>query len=294
MRDAQPLGPGELREAPDRLLRLGDPQGRLDSLTYSWDPSDYERHSSLQGRLALEVVEALELSRAGRILDVGCGDGRVTAEIALRAPQARVLGLDLAASMVEHARLRHRNLANLAFQVGDAANLSEGLGRFDLVVSFACLHWLRQPSRALRSLAARLEVGGSLVVQCGAEGNMEPLVRVVEEVRRDSPWREHFQSFRFPFRFCAVQEYAAWLREAGLAGRVERVERAFTLPGPEAFAAWFRAGWRPYVERLPAELVHGFVGQVTRRYAPGPGEIPVPMVRAQVHAERREGSPVSD
>jgi trans-aconitate 2-methyltransferase len=52
-----------------------------------WDAAGYARRSGLQAAMANEVLALLELDGSERILDVGCGDGRITAEIAARVPQ---------------------------------------------------------------------------------------------------------------------------------------------------------------------------------------------------------------
>ena len=61
---------------------------------FTWDPEDYERHSAQQERWARELVAKLQLAGDETVLDIGCGDGKVTAEIASRVPEGRVLGID--------------------------------------------------------------------------------------------------------------------------------------------------------------------------------------------------------
>jgi trans-aconitate 2-methyltransferase len=68
-----------------------------------WDAAEYERVSGLQLAMAEEVLAVLDLNGARRILDIGCGNGKITAEIAARVPHATVLGVDPSHEMIEFA-----------------------------------------------------------------------------------------------------------------------------------------------------------------------------------------------
>ena len=68
-----------------------------------WDAAEYSRRSSLQEAMAQEVLAQLDLKHAERILDVGCGDGKITAEIASRVPRGSVVGVDPSGDMVGFA-----------------------------------------------------------------------------------------------------------------------------------------------------------------------------------------------
>ena len=65
-----------------------------------WDAAEYSRRSSLQEAMAQEVIALLDLKNAGRILDVGCGDGKITAQIASRCPRGSVVGIDPSREMM--------------------------------------------------------------------------------------------------------------------------------------------------------------------------------------------------
>src|SRR6266436_10262796 len=91
-----------------------------------WNAAEYYRRSSLQEAMAQEVLALLDLKGSERILDVGCGDGKITAEIAARAPRSSVVGVDPSRDMISFAQ-RHYGRAtthNLRFQAGDARILS--------------------------------------------------------------------------------------------------------------------------------------------------------------------------
>jgi trans-aconitate 2-methyltransferase len=115
--------------------------------------------------MAQEVLSQLNLKGTERVLDVGCGNGKVTAEIASHLPQGAVLGVDSSADMIAFA-LSHFGPAlrpNLRFQTADARRLPFR-EEFDLVVSFNALHWIREQGHpSLNTLCDEVRRHGSTV-----------------------------------------------------------------------------------------------------------------------------------
>ena len=99
-----------------------------------WDATRYARLSALQQAMAAEVLALLELSGDERVLDVGCGNGRVTAEIATRLEKGLVVGIDPSAEMIDFASEHFGSSAhsNLRFETGDARRIPFR-DEFDLV-----------------------------------------------------------------------------------------------------------------------------------------------------------------
>jgi trans-aconitate 2-methyltransferase len=124
-----------------------------------WNASEYARISTLQAAMAEEVLALLDLKGNERILDVGCGNGKTTAEIAARVPQGAVVGVDASADMIAFAAAHGALHPNLQFAVADARQLAYH-HEFDLVVSFNALHWIPDQDRALRSMRATLKDTG--------------------------------------------------------------------------------------------------------------------------------------
>lgn len=112
--------------------------------TYNWNAKDYERNSLAQQKWARELIEKLDLTGSEDVLDLGCGDGNVTAEIAELLSNGSVVGVDNSESMIDLATKNHlSNLyQNLSFKVMDASSISFDR-RFDVVFSNAALHWIK-------------------------------------------------------------------------------------------------------------------------------------------------------
>jgi trans-aconitate 2-methyltransferase len=257
---------------------------------YQWNPEDYSRHSAGQERWARELLAGLNLRPDDRVLDIGCGDGRITAAIAERVPEGRVVGVDLSADMIRHAEVHH-GCPNLAFRHADAQALPFD-SEFTVVFSNAALHWVREHRPVLAGIARALKPGGRCRMEMGGLGSAAALIVAFEAVADDSEWRDDFEGFESIFRFHDAESYRRWLTEAGLeAGRVQLVEKDMAHADREAFIGWLRTAWHPYTSRVPAERRERFIDAVAERYlADHPpddaGRIHVAMVRLQVEARK--------
>ncbi|MGI0021784.1 MAG: class I SAM-dependent methyltransferase [Nitrososphaeraceae archaeon] len=129
------------------------------------DASYYVRNSLLQNSLAKKILSNYRLKRSAHILDVGCGDGRITAELAHYANKGKVIGLDASVSMIEFAshNFPKHKFPNLSFQHGKAEDVNF-CQQFDLIVSFSCFQWFRDPKKAIRRLSSALKINGEMLV----------------------------------------------------------------------------------------------------------------------------------
>ncbi len=126
-----------------------------------WKASEYARISELQHAMAEEVLALLNLKGNERVLDIGCGNGKNTSEIAARVPEGSVVGVDFSTNMITFASSQYSaSHPNLTFQVSDARHLPFG-PEFDVVVSFNALHWVPEQELALRSIHAALKRRGT-------------------------------------------------------------------------------------------------------------------------------------
>lgn len=260
---------------------------------YCWDSEDYARHSGAQKEWALELLDKLGLRGAEEVLDIGCGDGKVTAELAARLPRGSVLGIDSSADMVERARRTYppdRHL-NLRFRLGNAVEL-DFEESFDAAFSNATLHWVRDHPRVLRAVARALRRGGRLLFQMGGRGNGQEILRKLEELSREAPWNSWLAGIPCPWFFYGPEEYRGWLEQAGLeARRVELIPKQMRQPGPEGLAGWLRTTWLPYTEAVPPERREELVARIVQRYLGDhppdkEGTVRVQMVRLEVEAFR--------
>jgi trans-aconitate 2-methyltransferase len=260
---------------------------------HTWDPHDYERHSATQEGWARDCLARLRLRGDEQILDIGCGDGRVSAELSARVPSGAVVGVDSSAEMIAHARQRHLGASrpNLDFVVADATALAF-TARFDLVVSFNCLHWVADQPAVLGGIARALTARGRLFLHFGGRGNVAAMRAVVEEVSARSPWCADLGDVTFPWCFPEASWYRSLMEAAGLLPlRVELLGAQMSHDGPRALAGWLRTTWLPYLDRLPPERRQTFVDEVVAAYlaarpADEQGRIWIDAVRLEAEGRR--------
>ena len=259
---------------------------------HKWDPGDYEKSSSAQYRWAMDLVSRLDLRGDERVLDIGCGDGKITAQLAARVPKGEVLGIDLSRDMIDFARGKYttETHSNLAFQWGDTNKLDFN-EEFDLVVSFACLHWVKDHLPVLEGIGRSLVPFGRVLLQFGGKGNAEEILAMTENMIREDKWSGYFKDFSFPYHFYGPDEYTYWLKQAGLkAKRVDLVPKDMVHEGKKELEGIIRNTWLPYTERLPEKLRPEFVGEIADRYIERyplvEGLAHVKMVRLEVEAEK--------
>ena len=138
------------------------------SMTTLWDARTYDVSSQPQQAWAADVLGRLTgVAADATVVDVGCGTGRVTAQLVELVPQGRVLAFDASPAMVELARARLGNRAEVWCQDVASLELAEPV---DVVVSNAVLHWVTDHERMWRVLAAALRPGGGSRSSAAARG----------------------------------------------------------------------------------------------------------------------------
>jgi trans-aconitate 2-methyltransferase len=160
-----------------------------------WNASSYERISAPLEAMGRDVLDRLELSGDERVLDAGCGTGRVTAALVERLPRGQVVAVDGSPAMVEQARERLGDSAEVF--VADLVEL-EVDPPVDAIVSTATFHWIADHDRLFTKLLQALTPGGRLAAQCGGAGNVaavdEAIRRVAPPALRGWPGPWNFQS----------------------------------------------------------------------------------------------------
>src|SRR5262245_41729433 len=233
-----------------------------------WHASDYYRQSSLQQAMAEEQLGRLTPEGAERILDVGCGDGKITAEIAARVPRGSVLGVDPSRDMVAFASSHFGPpaQANLRFEVADVRRLPYR-DAFDLVVSFNALHWVPEQGVALGSIRAAVKPVGRVLLRLVPKGRRKCLEDVIEDVRQQPRWADYFQGFHRPYVHFTPEEYRALAEHCGFRVVRLRVEdKAWDFKTRAAFVAFGRATFVEWTRCLPESEWQAFITEVLDRY----------------------------
>jgi trans-aconitate 2-methyltransferase len=257
----------------------------------AWNAADYAANSAAQQTWARELIAQLHLRGDEHILDVGCGDGKVTAELARAVPKGSVTGIDASPEMIRFARVSFsaKAVPNLEFRMMDACHIRLAR-RFDVVFSSSVMHWVADHPAFLRGAAACLRPGGRLVVSCGGKGNAQDVFVALRPEMRLKRWRGYFRRMQKPYFFHNPAEYERWLPRFGFkTNHIKLSPKDAVYPGCDGFAAWFRTTWLPYTQRVPEALREEFVAAVADRYVAkhppdADGRVHVRMVRLEIDA----------
>jgi trans-aconitate methyltransferase len=227
-----------------------------------WNAGLYEAKHSFVWQFGRDLLQVLAPQAGERILDVGCGTGRLTAEIACAG--AEVVGIDYSPTMISQAR---DNYPILVFENHDACHMPY-LGEFDAVFSNAALHWIQPAEEAAAAMARALKSGGRLVAELGGHGNVQVLVESAYRALRQLgiPEPERYNPWYFP----SVGEYATLLERQGLeVTLVAMFDRATPLEGGTAgLKDWFTMFGAKLVEGL-APASHAEFFRLVEGYAEG-------------------------
>ena len=205
-------------------------------MPHEFDGAMYATVSAHQKEWGGRLIEELALRGDERVLDVGCGDGALTAAIAALVPRGRVLGIDASRGMMDAARKREGG--NLSFRLMDAGDIAFR-EEFEVVFSNAALHWILDHRTVLAGTLAALAPGGVARFNFGGEGNCASLRRVVREVMALPEFARWFDGFPWPWYMPGVVDYdrvAAAFPWDERRVWLENADRSF--PSEEALVGW--------------------------------------------------------
>lgn len=176
--------------------------------TNTWNTELYQSSHAFVWEFGRDLLNMLLPKPGERILDVGCGTGQLTVDIAKAG--AEVIGLDVSQQMIKAAR---QNYPDLRFEVADIAATNYA-GEFDAVFSNAALHWVKNQESAITAIARALKPGGRLVFEMGCRGNIRHIwiatMQALAEMGVKDP--EELSPWFYP----SIGEYAPMLESRGL------------------------------------------------------------------------------
>ena len=181
-------------------------------MTQSWSPADYQQHAAFVPALGAPMLGVLAPQAGERILDLGCGDGVLTAQIVESG--AKVVGVDASPEMVAAARAR-----GIDAHVVDASALTF-VSEFDAVFSNAVLHWVPDADAVLRGVSRALRPGGRFVAEFGGHLNVAAISAGMRAV-----FKARGLPLAWPWYYPTTDEYAQKVVAAGL-GRAQHRARA--------------------------------------------------------------------
>jgi trans-aconitate 2-methyltransferase len=236
-----------------------------------WDAESYHRVSSPQTAWGRRVLARLSVRGNERVIDAGCGTGRLTGELMQLLPRGRLVAIDRSWNMLLTARanLRPDYGQRISFVRVELPHMPFS-GWADLVFSTATFHWIQQHERLFSEILRALKPGGRLFAQCGGGPNLRQAHALAEDVMRQTPFAAHFRDWAGVWEFSTAEQAAARLTAAGFVGVATSLEPAPTTLVDEASYREFVTTviYNPHLDRLPeGPLRAQFIDEVTRRAA---------------------------
>lgn len=250
----------------------------------TWDAARYDQSYDYVAGYGAPLLDLLDPRQGERVIDLGCGTGTLTEQIAARG--AEVLGLDADPNMIAVAQAKH---ARPRFERADAHEFSVP-NQADAVFSNAALHWMTEPRRVLLSVRRALRPGGRFIGEMGAAGNCATLI---EGLRSAAAEAGLGPGLPLPWYFPTPAEYTTLLEQAGFTVRLlQYFERPTPLsPDSNGAAGWWQmfgpAVLRGYPEFAIGQLLER-VNEITRAALVHDGTWYADYVRLRFVAETRQ------
>ncbi len=250
----------------------------------NWNAKDYAKYSKAQEVWAKELITKLELKGDENILDLGCGDGKVTALLST-STDGKIVGVDKSEAMVALAKTSY---SDIEFMVMDATELTFEK-QFDIVFSNAVLHWVHNHEAVLRGIKKALKPNGKILLQFGGYGNAKAILNIMESFI-DKNYAKYFANFEFPYNFPHNDTYTKLLEKVGFRDINARlIPKDMAHENIDAFKGWIRTTWFPYTDCLPKSMREEFIDGLVKEYLKispldEKGKVHVEMIRLEIEA----------
>jgi trans-aconitate 2-methyltransferase len=242
-----------------------------------WDPELYNRFRRYRAEPFEAILARLQLGAAERIIDLGCGTGENTVELARRTATGFALGIDSSHAMIEHALALRTGLdeslrARVDFVLEDIRNLCAE-HEYTVVFSNAALQWLSGHRDVFAACYRALRPGGTLVVQV-PDNEHETAQATIAELAAEPEWSAATGGAQVPsLNVDTPDGYRVMLGEIGF-NEIDCYYHMFHHPmqSPAEVIEWSRATvLRPFIDRLPSDRGGAFISELNRRLAIGYG-----------------------
>lgn len=248
----------------------------------------YHQNSTVQKSLADEALSWHIVQPNENILDIGCGDGVITAKLSQMAFQGKVLGIDPSSEMIALARQSFPkcNFPYLDFQIGKAED-SHGQNQYSLITAFNCLHWVEDLKQTFQHMyEALLPKGKLLALTYPAES---PYWTLFTDVLQQSSWQNYFSHSVCP-HWLTSELYTERVKSIGFhCLRVETLDGTVTYEHPEAFKNYVN-GWLPCLLDASASVLSDYLDEVTqlvwKRYGAAQKDVIVPYKKLHLYLEK--------
>jgi len=226
-------------------------------------PTYYSQHNDLQYNFSIKTLTLIELFSTIRLLDIGCGDGLITNEIARITQNGCIIGTDISFEMINFASKAYQSQKNLRFlQMNACDNIF--FEQFDAITSFNCLHWINDTSSVFKGIYNALINNGKMLILLSNQKSIYHFL--LDKLSASKKWRSYFKNFNNPRQFLSKDIYAQHINNAGL-NIVEIFEKPmlFEFQSKEELKHFLLSA-NAHVKALPEKEADEFANEFTELY----------------------------
>lgn len=231
--------------------------------TFEFDGEKYKKASKHQKEWGNSLISELALNGDEEILDLGCGDGSLTEQLAQLVPNGSVLGIDASTGMIATAQNKVRS--NLMFIKKDI-NRIDFHNKFDIIFSNATLHWVKDHKRLLNNTFKALKDGGAILWDFAGDGNCSNFFGVIREKIQSDKYKKYFNNFEWPWYMPTKNDYTQLLADSGFSKyNIEEVNRDRFFSNAEEMIKWIdQPSIVPFISIIPDEIKAEFRDDVIK------------------------------
>jgi trans-aconitate 2-methyltransferase len=234
------------------------------AVTDPWSPAQYEKFMQEREQPFFDLLALVRPVADMRVVDLGCGTGKLTRELHRRLAARETVGIDRSRRMLDAGEAA--DLPGLRFEAGDIESFPSNGARYDLIFSNAALHWVEHHDTLFERLVAALERNGQLAVQMPAMHD-EASHLVAHELIAEEPFRSASGGWQKPQPVLSPDAYVRLLFKLGFqAPMVRLIVYPHVLAAPDEVVEWVKGTMlAEYSRHLPPELFDRFLSGYRER-----------------------------
>lgn len=232
-----------------------------------FDSKTYHENSQIQNKWALDTINTLSFTGNEVILDIGSGDGSVTAFLSTLVPKGKVIGIDTSKDMTHFASKQFSKTAypNLDFKQQSATNFKLNQP-CDLIVSFSVLHWVSDLDNVFKRIHENLKPNGKFILYFGPDFGENRLDHIIEHVATSPKWNANLSTVKSGFYLATPQAINQLILQSNLKPESLIILRIHeTFKNATAFKTWLKAAL-PHLNYLPQNQHDEFMNDIVKEY----------------------------
>lgn len=227
------------------------------------NPKAYNENNTLQFNFAMILINSLKIDASARVLDIGCGDGLITNQLAVQANKGHVVGTDISEEMVTFASNKYAAINNIKFTQMDAAK-NVFSSEFDLITSFNALHWVKDQAAALNGIAQAAAPNAGIALLLSHKKSLYH--HTLDSVCSNRTWKAYFSDYTNPRSFFEKEAYETLVKNTGLnVVSITEEEMIYHFETRDALIGFFRASMAN-IKQIPESRKEAFLEDMASTY----------------------------